>query len=167
MPHMQVMPAFAKKALEVGAGGAGLLLMSSGVGALLSNVFLASLGDFQHKTWMLLGLVLTCIISLLIFPWLPWYWGSWAILLFVGAGSMGFVSIGTTVLQLTVPPELQGRVMSLWTIAPGLMFLGAWPMARAAELSSWPAAIAGGAAICLVFVLWLGVWRPTLRQLEV
>ena len=60
---------------------------------------------------------------------------SWGILFFVGAGSM--VPMGTTVLQLTVPSSTQGRILSLWYVGAGFMFIGSLPMALVAEAFSW------------------------------
>lgn len=166
MPYIQVMPAFAKETLGVGAGGAGLLIAAAGFGSLLGNVVLASLGDFRHKNWLLIGAAFTFGLSLLAFAWSPWFWLSWGILLVVGMGSSGYISVGTTVLQLNVPPELLGRVLSLWSVAAGLMFIGALPVAAAADALGWPIAFSAGAVLFLVAACWLGLWRPTLRNLR-
>ena len=166
-PYLWVMPAFAKEVLEAGPGGAGLLSMAAGLGSLLGTLVLASLGDFQRKNRLLLGMVFTFVVALFLFAWSPWYWVSFVILLFVGMGTMSYVALGTAVLQLTVPPEVQGRVLSLWTVAGALNFVGALPMGIIADVSTWPIAMTVGAAMSLVFALWLGVWRPTLRHMEV
>ncbi len=166
MPYLRVMPAFAKETLDVGAGGAGVLIAAAGVGSLLGNVVLASLGDFRHKNWLLIGSAFTFGLSLLLFAWSPWFWLSWMILLVVGMGSSVYISVGTTVLQLHVPPELLGRVLSLWYVTAGLMFIGALPVAAAADALGWPIAFTGGATLFLVAASWLGLWRPTLRKLR-
>ena len=166
MPHVQVMPAFAKEVLGVGAAEAGLLITAAGLGSLLANVFLALLGNFRRKNLLLIGSVLLFELSLFLFAWSQWFWLSWGILLFVGVGSIGYISLGTTVLQLTVPSELQGRVMSLWYVSAGLMFIGSLPMAVVADFVSWPLALAGGAVVSFAFTLWLAIWRPTLRRLQ-
>lgn len=165
MPYVQVMPAFAREVLGVEAGGAGLLISAAGVGSLIGTMALVSLGNFRYKNWLLIGSFFIFGLGLFFFAWSPWFWLSWALLLFVGMGSM--VPMGTTVLQLTVPAELQGRVLSLWYVSAGLMFIGALPMAVVAEALGWPVAIAGGAALFLLVALWLGVWRPALRRLRV
>ena len=167
MPHVQVMPAFAKEVLGVGAAEAGLLITAAGLGSLLANVFLALLGNFRRKNLLLIGSVLLFEFSLFLFAWSQWFWLSWGILLFVGVGSIGYISLGTTVLQLTVPSELQGRVMSLWYVSAGLMFIGSLPMAVVADFVSWPLALAGGAVVSFAFTLWLAIWRPTLRRLQI
>ena len=167
MPIAQVMPAFAKEVLEVGAGGAGMLMTAAGVGSLIGTLILATLGNFRYKNWLLLGALFIFGLSLLVFSWSPWFRVSWAILLFVGMGSTGFISVGTTVLQLSVPNDLQGRIMSLWYVSAGLMFIGALPSALVADLFDWRVAISGGAIMFMAVALLLGVARPTLRNLRI
>ncbi len=167
MPILQVMPAYTKEVFGVGAGGAGLLITAVGVGSLLGSVFLASLGNFRRKNWLLLGSILIFCFSLILFAQSPWFWVSWALLLLVGIGSMTYVSMVSTVLQMTVPRQLQGRVLSVWSMGGAMMFVGALPMGAAADLLGWTAAVAGGPVIILAFVLWLGIWRPTIRRLQV
>ena len=165
--YRQVMPAFTKEVLEIGAGGTGLLLLAAGLGSLLGNLILASLGDFRHKARLLLASVLLLSVFLTLFAWSPWFWASWIILLFVGATSFGFFTpLVITLVQLNVPPELRGRVLSILQFAPAVHYLGALPLAVAAEVISWPVAITGGAAMSLLVALWLGVWSPVLRHME-
>ena len=45
------------------------------------------------------------------------------------------IPMGTTV-QLTMPSEMQGRVLSLWYVGAGFMFMGPLPMAMVAERSA-------------------------------
>ena len=87
------------------------------------------------------------------------------ILLFVGATSFGFFTpLANILIQLNVPSELRGRVLSIFQIAPAVHYLGALPLAVAADIISWPVAITAGAAGSLIVALWLGVWRPVLRH---
>ncbi len=165
MPYTQLLPAFSKLVLGTGAGGAGLLITGAGIGSLSGTFIMASLGNSSRKSWLLLGCIFLFGISLFCLAWSAWFWLSWAILFLVGMGSI--VPMGTTVLQLSVPAEYQGRVMSVWYVSAALMFIGSYPMTLVAEYISWTAAFAGGAAIYLAVALVLGVWRPTLRRLRV
>jgi hypothetical protein len=89
------------------------------------------------------------------------------VIFFVGVASFGwFWSLATTLVQLNVPSDFRGRVLSVMQFAPALHYLGAWPVAKAAEAVNWPVAIAAGPAIFLVVCLWFGLWRPTLRRLK-
>ena len=166
-PHIQVLPGFAKDVLDAGAGEAGLLLTAAGVGSLIGSIALAAMGSVTYRNRLLITTSTAYGISLFAFAWSPWYWVSWVLLLFVGLVSMGYVTLGTSVLQMTTPREIQGRVMSLWTASAALMFVGALPMGVVSDLLNWPIAMGGGAVLSLVFALWLGVIRPTFRQLHI
>ena len=162
----QVMPAIAQEVLEIGPGGTGLLLLAVGLGSLFGNLILAGLGAFRRKAGLLMASVLLQSVFLTLFAWSPWPWVSWVILLFVGAMSFGFfVPLVVTLIQLNVPPELRGRVLSILGLAPAVHYLGALPLALAANAISWPVAVTAGAALSMLVALWLGVWRPVLRRL--
>ena len=165
MPYAQLLPAFAKMVLETGAGGAGLLITGAGIGSLAGTMIMASLGNASHKNHLLLACIFLFGTALFCLAWSHWFWLSWGILFLVGMGSI--VPMGTTVLQLSVPTEYQGRVMSVWYISAALMFIGSYPMTLVAEHISWTVAFAGGSTIYLAIAFVLGVWRPTLRRLEV
>ncbi|PKB66836.1 MAG: hypothetical protein BZY81_06175 [SAR202 cluster bacterium Io17-Chloro-G4] len=167
MSYRQVLPAFTKEVLDVGAGGTGLLWLGAGLGSLLGSFALAALGDFKRKSWLLVGSLLFLCAFLISFAWSPWYWVSWILFFFVGVTSTGlFWPLANTLVQLNVPSELRGRVLSILQIAPAIHFLSALPLAVAGDVVSWPIAITGAGVMTLVVALWLGVWRPVLRRFE-
>ena len=165
MSYVQLMPAFAKQVLGANAGQVGLLMSGAGVGALAGTIVLASLGNFRYKNWLLIASMFLFGVSLFLLAWSPWFWVSWGILFFLGLSDI--FPMGTTVLQLSVSPELRGRVMSLWYVTAAFTLIGAFPMALVADHVNWTTAFAGGAATCLVVAMIVGVFRPTLRQLRV
>lgn len=165
MSYVQLMPAFAKQVLGASAGQVGLLMSGAGVGALAGTIFLASLGNFRYKNWLLIASMFLFGVSLFLLAWSPWFWVSWGILFFLGLSDI--FPMGTTVLQLSVSPELRGRVMSLWYVTAAFTLIGAFPMALVADHLNWTAAFAGGAVICLIVAFVLGLWHPTLRRLRV
>ena len=165
--YVQVLPAFGREVLNLNADGAGFLLTVAGVGSLTGNVFLASLGNTRHKNWLLLGMIILFGVMLFLFALTPIYLVSLVLLFFTGVGFTGFISMGTTVLQLSTPPELRGRMMSLWLVGAAVHYIGALPLGAVGEHWGWPISLGGGALIMLSLVLWLGILRPTLRQLRV
>ena len=165
--YVQVLPAFGKEALSLNADGAGFLLTVAGLGSLAGNVFLASLGNAKRKNWLLLGMIILFGIALLLFALSPIYLLSLVILFFTGVGFTGFISMGTTVLQLSTPSELRGRMMSLWLIGAAMHYIGALPLGAVGEHYGWPVSLGGGALAMLAFVLWLGILRPTVRRLRI
>ena len=158
MSYRQVLPAFTKEVLDVGAGGTGLLWLGAGLGSLLGSFLLASLGDFKRKSWLLLASLLLLCVFLIAFAWSPWYWISWILFFFVGTMSTGlFWPLANTLVQLNVPSELRGRVLSILQIAPAIHFLSALPLAVAGGLVSWPIAVTGAALMVLLVTLLLGI----------
>ncbi len=167
MSYRQVLPAFTRDMLDVGAGGTGLLWLSAGLGSLLGSLIVASLGDFRHKARLMVGSLLLLFVVLTSFAWSPWYWASWVLFFFVGVTSLGlFWTLATTLVQLNVPNEVRGRVMSVLQLAPAVHFLSGLLLAVGAEAVGWPIAITGTVAMTLMVTVWLGIWRPVLRRLE-
>jgi MFS family permease len=167
MSYRQVLPAFTRDMLDVGAGGTGLLWLSAGLGSLLGSLIVASLGDFRHKARLMVGSLLFLFVVLTLFAWSPWYWVSWILFFFVGATSLGiFWTLATTLVQLNVPNEMRGRVLSVLQLAPAVHFLSGLLLAVGAEAVGWPMAITGTVAMTLLVTVWLGIWRPVLRRLE-
>ena len=77
MPHVQVMPAFAREVLDSTAAQAGLLMTAAGIGSLAANVVLALLGNFRKKHLLLIGALLLFEAALFAFAWSHWFWVSW------------------------------------------------------------------------------------------
>ena len=165
--YVQVLPAFAKEAMSLNADGAGFLLTVAGIGSLAGNIFLASLGNARHKNWLLLGMIILFGVALFLFALSPIYLLSLALLFFTGVGFTGFISMGTTVLQLSTPPGLRGRMMSLWLVGAAVHYIGALPLGAVGERYGWQISLGGGALIMLAFVFALGILKPTLRRLKV
>ena len=165
--YIQVLPAFGKEVLSLEADGVGLLLTVAGLGSLAGNIFLASLGNVSYKNWLLLGMIILFGVTLFLFALSPIYVVSLVLLFFTGVGFTGFISMGTTVLQISTPPGLRGRMMSLWLIGAALHYIGAWPLGAVGEYFGWAVSLGGGALIMLSFAVWLGILRPTLRRLRV
>ena len=177
MSHLQVIPAFAKEQLDSGASEVGLLLLGSGIGALIGSLTLT----LMHRAWLyrwLLFCLVTFSVLLTIFAWsgsfddltgtswAGWFWATWVFTLLVGVVAIGWVwPLTTTITQLSTPVELRGRVMGVLHLVPGLHFLGAWPLTLAAAGVGWPLAITGAAGVTLLVALTFGLGRKTGREL--
>ena len=155
MSHLQVIPAFAKDQLLADATQAGLILQASGVGSLLGNVFVT----FMHRAWLyrwLLACLVTMGASLIAFGWVTSFWVSWTLFVVVGVFSLGSVwPIATTILQLSTPPELRGRVMGVFHFTPGFHYIGALPLSFVAAETGWPLAITVAAGLMLLVTAWV------------
>ena len=165
MSHLAVIPAFSKEHLGTEASGAGLLLLASGLGSLAGNLLIT----FMHRAWLYRWL-LVCLVSfcacLTLFAWSNWFWVSWSLFLLVGVLSLGTVwPLATTILQLSAPNEIRGRVMGVLHFTPGFHNLGALPLAAAAGWMGWSTSIGVAAGLCLLVTLWFGLARAAGRHL--
>lgn len=164
--YSALMPAFAQDVLNSGPTGLGLLSASVGVGALIGALAVASLDQFQHK-----GMLLT--LGNLFFPAMVLLFATsrvfpLSILFLVGAG-LGFMvqnAMTNTLIQLAVPDELRGRVMSVYMLVfQGFFPLGSLMAGTIAEHFGIPFGAAFGGTVALIAgLVWL--WRaPYIRKL--
>jgi predicted MFS family arabinose efflux permease len=161
------MPAFAVEVLGVGEAGLGALTAAVGVGALIGSLTVASLTRSRRKGWQLsFGSVLFPI-SLIAFALSRNFYLSLGILVFVGFGFIIQNTTSNTLVQMLVPDQLRGRVMSVYT----LMFMGAMPFGSLlagtlAQLYGTTAAVIFGASVTLAFALFVVIFIPEVRRLE-
>ena len=147
------LPVMASRGLHVGATGYGFMTASMGVGAVLGGLLVAARGKIGLRPLVLsasgFGLALALAT---IAPSLPL---EMLALAFVGWGSISFMSMGNSTLQLTAEPGMRGRVMSLWFVA----FQGSTPIGG--PTVGWLMGVAGarsglGLAAVTCFVVALG-----------
>lgn len=166
LPYMNLMPVFADEVLGRGAFGYGMLMVTTGVGALVASLAIASLGDFRRKGMLLFGLALGFGLMLALFSMSRSYPLSLAILVGAGAGGAGYMAVNNTLIQSNVPRRILGRVMSIYMITFALMPMGTLPVGAVAQAIGPTTAVVGGAVIIVLFTLALAVFRPSLRRLE-
>jgi MFS family permease len=127
-PVMTLLPVFARDIFHIGASGLGYRNSALGAGALASTVTLASLGNVSRRGWLLMGSCLLMGTGLILLGLTPrWPAGlafAFIMLTLIGAGRMAFQALLSTIVQLTVPDHLRGRVMSIVTLDLGLTPLG-------------------------------------------
>ena len=128
-------PALAQDVLHADASGYGFLMAATGVGSLLTALVIAFRGSARPATIALGGLVLGIAEVVLGLSGLLSV--SLVAMAAVGVGTILMAATANTVIQLTVPDELRGRVMSVYTT----VFAGSTPIGGL--LMGWIAAQAG------------------------
>jgi MFS family permease len=150
-----MMPVFARDVFPMGAldaekaKGYGLLLSASGLGALAGALVLATIARMQQKSRLVIGGAMLFAMSLFAFASMSGFWPAAACLVAVGIGSILMTSTGNSLVQTSVPHEVRGRVMGVWT----LIFVGATPLgslqiAYLAGAYGAPTAVRIGAVVC-------------------
>jgi len=123
--YVILMPVFVSNVLHAGAKGLGVLMSSTGFGALIGALILARLGDFKYKGRLLVGSAFLFSLSLAVFSLSKNYTLSIFALIFIGCSSLIPVALINTLLQTNVPDEFRGRVMGLFMITfAGIMPFG-------------------------------------------
>ena len=118
-----LVPLLARDILHQDAHGFGLLMTAVGVGAVAGAVALASLGAERPPTNVLIAAALALGVATMLMASVGRFGVAVAVLVVMGFCGMLFMTGANTTVQLTVPDELRGRVMSLHT----LMFAGMTP----------------------------------------
>jgi MFS family permease len=129
--YQQLLPIFAGDVLNVGPTGLGLLLSAPGAGSVLAAVGVALAGDVRRKGLMHFLAMVVLSVALVGFAASRSFPLSLALLLVAGLSFTIFSTMTTTMMQLSSPNHIRGRVMSFNTIvmqgfAPlGSLILGA------------------------------------------
>src|SRR4029077_6468337 len=105
---------FARDIFHVGSVGFGVLSAATGFGTLAGAILLASRSDISNKVRLSVIAIMACCASAFLFAVGHWYAPAFLMLVAVGFFNVIAVSMIATIIQLRVPPELRGRVMSLY-----------------------------------------------------
>ena len=163
--YMVVLPIFARDILNVGVVGLGMLTASASIGGLLAALVLASLGNYKHKGWLILGIFLTFGVFLVLFSQSPWYLVSLIFVGIVGGMAVAMDTMEHTMLQLNVTDEQRGRAMGVWVLSIGFGPVGYVAIGAITTLIGAQLALSiNGIAIVAIFFA-LVVFVPRLRRI--
>ncbi len=165
MPYAVLMPLFADRVLGVGAKGLGLLMGSSGIGALGGALLLArrravkGLGRWVVTAAAVFGL------SLILFALSRRLGVSLALLFVTGLATVLQTAASNTLLQTLSPDDMRGRVMSLFS----MMFLGMAPFGAffagaSAQRIGAPRTVMIGGSVCILAAAYFARRLPALRD---
>jgi MFS family permease len=120
MPLITLMPSFATDVLHgfgTPAARLSLLMACQGLGAITGALVVATLGQFKHMGAALLGVQTMLGLLLAAFAMSRMLPLSLVLLFVAGMFYMSTFSISFSLVQLTVPDELRGRVVSIYMVA--------------------------------------------------
>jgi MFS family permease len=147
-PYNRFVPIFATNTLHVGPTGFGLLMSAPGFGATLAALFLASVKTLRVGIRWICVCVLGFAVSLTLFAFSHSFILSFAFLAMVGFCQIGERALSNTAIQMTTPPNLLGRVLSLFFMDRGLWSLGSVLIGTAAAAVGISWTFAACAAVC-------------------
>ena len=152
-----IIPPLAKDILGIGPTGYGFLMASTGIGSLIAALVIA-FGRRSRVMIIGIGAVVLGVAELVLAVS-----GSYALSLiamfFTGLGAISMAATANTTIQLTVPDQLRGRVMSVYTtVFAGSTPIGGLLAGGLASAVSVPFSIAVGAALSLIVGVGTTAW---------
>jgi MFS family permease len=161
-----LLPVFASDILQAGSTGLGLLLGAMGVGAVISAIFVATIGDTLPKGLIIVGGVTIYGIGVLGFAASTWLLVSVALMVVLGICNVASNTVIQTVLQGDSEPEMRGRVMGAYQQHQVLIALGSLVAGIVAEL--WGSQLTMGiyGAACALGALAVLVLFPHIRSIR-
>ena len=154
MNYQVLIPLFARAVLHRGASGYGFLMSALGFGSLLAALTLALAGRRPGLGRVVAAAFGFSLLQLAVAA-SHTYALTLALLVAVGYCGVLFMATANTIVQTTSPPELRGRVMSLYiTLFAGSTPIGSLAIGALAHLYGAPPAMAIGAGISALGALY-------------
>ncbi len=166
MPFQNLMVMLAEQNWQEGESAVGTLIAIGGVGGVLGSMWIVRRGDTPHRIVFMVVTSLAFALFLGLFALTPDYHLALLPLLIANICASASQTLNNSVVQILVEDEVRGRISSLMMLSFGLMPIGVFPMAIAADHFGAGHAIAG--ACGLLFVLTLGFYllSGSLRTLD-
>jgi MFS family permease len=162
-----LLPVYARDILHVGPKGLGFLRSAPAVGAFTMAFVLTHWPIRRHVGAKMFAAVAIFGAATIVFGLSTWFWLSLLALFVLGASDMVSVNVRSSLIQLSTPDTMRGRVSSV-----SMLFIGASNElgefesgTTAALMGTVPAVVAGGIGTLLVVVLWTKLFPP-LRKVD-
>jgi len=165
MTYFMLLPGFAKEVLDTGPERLGLMTSLSGVGSLAGSLIVATLPNRNRARILLLSSLLLGV-ALLAFSMSTSYWLSVAILMVVGLGQAGRMSLSNVLVQSYVDDAYRGRVMAVYMMEFSLMSIGIFAFGMLANVIGPQLTVGGSAVGLLVLAGGLLLFAPSYRRLQ-
>ncbi|HEY5620317.1 MAG TPA: MFS transporter [Candidatus Bathyarchaeia archaeon] len=168
-PVLNILPAFATGVLRGDAQTLGILLASSGAGALTGTLFVVPIAQTIRRTGAVVGTAVVWMgVWAIIFSTTTWLPLSVVSMFFVSLGAPAVFTMVNGLLQFLAPPEMRARLLSLLLMVSfGLQPFASLLIGYSAELLSTPVAIEINGILLLTGAAAMFALRPKLLRWEV
>ena len=165
LPLQYFIPVVATDVLKVGPALGGVLGAADGIGAFLGAIIIGGRSRFSyHGRYFVIGALIVGI-GVVIVAWSPWFAVSFLVLLCAGMGQSGFSVMQSTILLLSSPAEMRGRIMGSQGLVNGLGHLiGGVEIGAIAQAFTISIAIGFNAGIGILFMLPVILLTPLVRR---
>jgi MFS family permease len=134
-------PIYAVDVFKGGADYLGLLMTFTGVGGIFGGILTASLNRVERRGVIQLLALFLLGISFIGFAFLTKLWSALILLVVVGFFEMIYLITNQTLLQLSIPDEIRGRVTSIVNLNAALLPVGSLIAGFGSDLLGGPQTI--------------------------
>jgi MFS family permease len=162
-----LLPIYARDILDAGPFGLGILRAAPAVGALFMTMILARHAIDRRVGMRMFQAVIVFGVATVVFALSHWIWLSVVALAVLGAADTISVVIRFSLVQLSTPNEMRGRVGAVnFLFINASNYLGQFESGvTAALLGTMASAVIGGVATVAVALIWMKLF-PSLRDVE-
>jgi predicted MFS family arabinose efflux permease len=165
-PVFGMMPAFASEVLHTGSIGLGILLAAGALGSVVGTVVVARLGR-RRRGRSLAAASIVLPVLVIAFAQARTMAVACVLLVAVGLALLVVQSLAITLVQVTTPNRIRGRVMSIYSMThAGADTASNAAVGWLAQRIGLPAALTVGGAVALVFALLIAFGLPSARRLD-
>jgi MFS family permease len=166
LPTFTVLPPiYAKDVFHGGSDTLGFLMASVGLGGIAGGILTASLNRVERRGLVQLASLFFLSLTLILFAFCTTLWSALLVLVVAGFFEMVFMITNQTLLQLSIPDNLRGRVTSVVNLNAILMPIGGLIAGSASDFLGGPktvtiilSALGAGISVIVFFI------SPTIRN---
>ena len=151
--------------MKVGPALGGVIGAAEGVGTLVGALIIASRRNYTfHGRYFVIGAMIVGV-GVAAVAWSPWFLVSFLLLFSAGVGQAGFSTMQSTILLLSSPAEMRGRIMGSQGLVNGLGHLiGGVEIGAIAQAFGISLAIGINAGVGLLLMLPVVLLTPLVRR---
>ncbi len=164
MPFRFIMPVFVVDIYRMGPQAMGLLMGMMGVGALVGALYVAAVGRKNRGNLLILSSFLSAF-GLLLVAIVPIYSFGLVIMLLLGLGDTGRMTLNQALLMEIADEKYRGRVMSIYMLNFGLMPLGVYPAGILSDVLGGQIVVGAMGLMLLVITVGILFTQHQLRRL--
>ncbi len=165
-PYLSLMPIFAVSVFHGGADIQGLLLGIGGVGAIIGALVVASLGNRQGSTKILIGSAAGYGLCIVLFGQSPVLLMALFFTFLASMANSQYTTQNQTIIQVLTPYKLRGRVLGVYLLNRALAPLGALLAGFLAQVLGGPLAVTVLGTACFLVVMGVALAVPDLWRLK-
>lgn len=166
-PYLTMLTVFAEDVYNIGPEGLGMLVSFAAAGSVCGALLVAAFSQAARRGVIMLSFLFAYGVALILFSVNSWIVLAPVLLMAAGAMQIAYNASNNMILQMAVPDEVRGRVLSTLFLNRGLVSMGTAFVGFLAAAVGIQAAMAATAAVVAGTALLLFLFSSTMRGFRV